>query len=133
MKPRIMYIESKSDGLTGPARIGRVTFSKTGMTIYYGGKSFRSLKGDGFKENYYDVETGDRYWISGPRRDGNDCLYPGVVDVDADVREEYWRDIRQQPEFVHVASFRSAGKYSRRKPHPELAVHGSRKGKRAAG
>jgi hypothetical protein len=25
-----MYIESKADGLIGPARIGRVSFSKTG-------------------------------------------------------------------------------------------------------
>ena len=30
MKSRIMYIESKAGGLTGPARIGRVTFSKSG-------------------------------------------------------------------------------------------------------
>jgi len=35
MKSRIMYIESKAGGLTGPARIGRVTFSKSGATIYY--------------------------------------------------------------------------------------------------
>lgn len=72
---RIMYIEYKGDELTGPARIGRVTFSKTGSTIYYGGKSFQSLKGSGFKANYYDVETGEKYWISGPRRDGTDALY----------------------------------------------------------
>jgi hypothetical protein len=36
MQPRIMYIESKAGGLAGgEARIGRVTFSKTGQTIYY--------------------------------------------------------------------------------------------------
>lgn len=34
MKPRIMYIESKAGGLTGPARIGRVRFSKTSATLY---------------------------------------------------------------------------------------------------
>ena len=34
---RIMYIESKGDGITGPARIGRVTFSKSGKTLYYRG------------------------------------------------------------------------------------------------
>jgi hypothetical protein len=96
MKSRIMYIESKSGRLTGPARIGRVTFSKSGATLYYCGKSFRSLKGDGFKANYYDVETGDHYWISGPRRDGRDALYATHVmpEIDADVREEYLRDIR---------------------------------------
>jgi hypothetical protein len=96
MKSRIMYIESKSGGLTGPARIGRVTFSKTGATLSYRGQSFRSLKGHGFKSNYYDVETGDHYWISGPRRDGRDALYPTHVapEIDEDVREEYLRDIR---------------------------------------
>ena len=28
IKPRIMYIECKGDSLTGPTRIGRVTFNK---------------------------------------------------------------------------------------------------------
>ena len=96
MKSRIMYIECKADGLTGPARIGRVTFSKTGKTIYYGGKTFQSRKGRGFKSNFYDVETGEHYWISGPRKDGADSLYGGgePAAIDEDVREEYWRDIR---------------------------------------
>ena len=45
VKSRIMYIERKAGELTGEARIGRVTFSKTGRTLYYGGKAFRSLRG----------------------------------------------------------------------------------------
>ncbi len=96
MKFRIMYIESKSGGLTGPAQIGRVTCSKSGATLYYGGKAFQSLKGYGFKANYFDVETGEYYWISGPRRDGQDALYATHVRtvIDGDVREEYLRDIR---------------------------------------
>src|SRR5690349_19314566 len=72
---RIMYIESKAGGLVGPARIGRVTFSKTGKTLYYRGQEFRSLNGAGFKSNYYDVATGHEYWISGCRKDGRDRLY----------------------------------------------------------
>jgi len=93
---RIMYIESKANGLQGPARIGRVTFSKTGKTLHYRGRQFRSLKGRGFKANYYDLETGEEYWISGPKNDGNDRLYGGSLDVtiDEDVREEYWHSIR---------------------------------------
>jgi len=100
MKPRIMYIENKSADLSGPARIGRVTFSKTGKTIYYAGRTFQSLKGDGFKANFYDVETGEQYWISGPRRDGADRLYGErvPVEIDADARLEYWRDVRGMPE-----------------------------------
>ena len=91
-----MYIEQKAGSLTGPARIGRVTYSKTGATIYYGGREFRSLKGAGFKANYYDVESGDEYWISGPRKDGRDALYSTNIptEVDEDVRQEYWVQIR---------------------------------------
>ena len=99
MKTRIMYIESRGDGLIGPARIGRVTFSKSGATIYYAGRSFQSLKGAGFKSNYFDVETGDRYWISGVKRNGQDSLYATNVrpTIDADVHDEYWRAIRGLP------------------------------------
>jgi hypothetical protein len=95
-----MYIESKAGGLTGPGRIGRVSFSKTGATLYYRGKSFQSLKGRGFKSNYFDVETGEPYWISGPRRDGADQLYTtnAPVEVDEDVHDEYWSKIRKRAE-----------------------------------
>ncbi|HYI99325.1 MAG TPA: hypothetical protein VEX36_06575 [Thermoleophilaceae bacterium] len=96
MQTRVMYIESKAGGLSGPARIGRVSFSKSGRTLYYRGRAFQSLKGSGFKANYYDVETGEEYWISGPRKDGADRLYGGStpVEIDEDVREEYWTEIR---------------------------------------
>lgn len=100
-RTRIMYIESKADGLVGPARIGRVTYSKSGCTIYYRGQAFRSLKGKGLsKSNYYDVETREEYWISGPRRDGGDALYATNVatPIDEDAREEYWTTIRKKPE-----------------------------------
>ena len=96
-KTRIMYIEDKSDGLNGAARIGRVTFSKSGRSLHYDGRSFQSLGGTGFKANYFDVETGDHFWISGPRKDGRDRLYEGStkpIEIDPDVSEEYWRDIR---------------------------------------
>jgi hypothetical protein len=96
-----MYIESKAEGLHGPARIGRVTYSKTGRSLYYKGLTFRSSKGGGFKANYFETESGDPYWISGPRRDGLDRLYGKsalVVEIDEDVREEYWAEIRKQPE-----------------------------------
>ena len=101
--PRIMYVENKSaqpagqSGVRGPARIARVAFSKTGKSLYYDGKTFRSLKCHGFKANYYDVESGEHYWISGPRRDGSDGLYgPSPTPIDDDAREEYWLVIRKQ-------------------------------------
>ena len=92
---RIMFIEDKSGGLSGSANIGRVYFSKTGKTLYYKGLRFRSLKGNGYKANYYEVESGDWYWISGPKKDRNDRLYGGHegVVIDDDVKEEYNRYI----------------------------------------
>jgi hypothetical protein len=103
MKTRIMYVECKAGGLTGPARIGRVSFSKTGITVYYAGKEFRPLKGSGFKANYVDVESGEHYWISGCRKDGADRLYGErlPVEIDDDVREEYWTQVRGLPRNRH--------------------------------
>lgn len=97
-RSRIMYIENKSssDGLEGDARIGRVYFSKSGKSLYYDGLMFQSEKGSGFKSNYFEVESGDSYWISGPRKDQNDRLYGGNagVEIDADVRDEYLSMLR---------------------------------------
>jgi len=90
-RSRVMYIEDKSGGLEGIARIGRVYFSKTGKTLYYQGQTFQSLKGSGFKSNYRNIETGEDFWISGPRKDKNDRLYGGNqgVEIDEDVKIEY--------------------------------------------
>ena len=111
MKPRIMWIEYKGDGdLVGPARIGRVRFSKSGKSVHYRGHRFETLSGQGSKANYVEVETGEQYWISGCRKDGRDALYSTDVEIDEDVREEYWKEIRSQPENAHVSSFRAQGK-----------------------
>jgi hypothetical protein len=109
-RTEIMWIERKSDGLVGPARIGRVTFSKSGRSLTYG---FESLNGRGFKANYVDVATGEDYWISGCHKDGKDALYSTTVDIDEDVRQEYWTKIRNKPEQGHVARLKVPGKYSR--------------------
>ena len=114
MKSQIMYIECKSDGLTGSARIGRVAFSKTGRTLRYREQEFQPISG--YKANYVDLATGQRYRISGCKKGGDDTLYPGIVEIDEDVRAEYWLRIRNLPDQVHLASFRSEGKYSKRRP-----------------
>jgi hypothetical protein len=96
-KTRIMYIENKSTSPNGTARIGRVSFSKTSKSLTYAGRTFHSLKGSGFKANYFDAETDEQFWISGPRKDGKDRLHPSSaipIEIDEDIAEEYWRDIR---------------------------------------
>ena len=106
MKSRIMYIENKScDGHNdcGSASIGRVTFSKSGKTIHYQDLKFQSLKGSGICGNFFEIETRDEYWISGCKKNGQNRHWAGggPVKIDKDVREEYWTEIRNQPERVN--------------------------------
>jgi hypothetical protein len=98
-----MYIEKKAGALTGPGRIGRVTFNRTGRTLFYRDHIFRRIVGGGFKSNYVDDATGEDYWISGCKRDGNDRMYGSSepIEIDEDVREEYWCSIRNLPERRH--------------------------------
>ncbi len=100
MKPRIRYIESKAKLAGGEAWIGRVTFSKSGQTIYYRGRTFHKIPGGGFKSNYYDESSKDEFWISGAKKNGTDRLYGERVPIhiDEDVREEYWTSIRELPD-----------------------------------
>ena len=95
-----MYIECKAGNLTGEARIGRVTFSKTGKSIYYQDKIFERLERKGFKSNYLELNSKEDYWISGPKKDGTDRLYAERVPIhiDEDVKEEYWTVIRNLPD-----------------------------------
>ena len=89
---RIAFIELKSGHHdNGPARIGRITFSKSGLSVCYGGRRFERISGGGASGNYADAETGDEYWISGVKRDGSDRHWAGSgeVELDDDVRDEY--------------------------------------------
>jgi hypothetical protein len=104
VKTRIVYIQQ---GLQA-GRIGRVRLSKTGRTLFYGELTLESLAGRGYKANYIDLATNETYWVSGPRKNGQDTLYPGLVEIDDDVIEEYWRDVRGEPE-RRDRSFRSSG------------------------
>ena len=87
-----MYLESKEEaGHSGEARIGWVTFSRSGRSIYYQGRCFQRLKGGGISGNYIEVDTGVEYWISGVKKDGADRHWAGggPVEVDEDAYEEY--------------------------------------------
>jgi hypothetical protein len=109
-----MYIEKKGGGISGPARIGLVTFSKSGKSVYYGGHRFEVLKSGGFKTNYFDAETREEVWISGCKKSGGDRLYPGTIEIDENIREEYWTEIRRKPEAKNQKLIRCSGKYGGR-------------------
>lgn len=63
----LMYIELKTGySDDGPAWIGYVKTSKTKKTIYFNDHAFQKFIGVG--ANYYDIENGDEYWISGLKK-----------------------------------------------------------------
>ena len=122
MKSAIMYLQGE-DHPHFVGRICRVKLSKTGKTIFY--KNYEFAKIRGYKTNHLEVNSNYEYWISNPKKLGNDTLYPGIVYIDEDVREEYWVNIRKQPQSRTQETYRCNGKYSRRKPHSELNVNGN--------
>ena len=77
MKSKIAYVELKMHAGghddRGPARIGRVRLSKSGKSLHYQGKTFHRTTQAGCG-NYVDAETGDVYWISGPKKDDGPLL-----------------------------------------------------------
>ena len=111
MKPQIMYIAqvdtAPHERRTNWARIGRVRFSKTGRTLYYGGRELIGSKGW-----YTDIETGELFQVARARVDGLDRSegrkrgsFP--AEIDDDVREEYWMEIRREPDRMHERVVRS--------------------------
>jgi hypothetical protein len=78
--PRVMYVEQKTARNRslqdrGPAEVGEVSFSKTGSTIYFQGKSFK--RENASCGNYRCIETGDVYWISGVKKRGTNRHWAG--------------------------------------------------------
>jgi hypothetical protein len=115
---RIMYIENKCGGLDGEGRIGWVEVSRSGQSFVYRGRRLSRTK-SGYKYNCVDEDNGDRYWVSGPHKDGADKLYGGLVQIDEDARVQYWTEIREQPSLVDLTEYRAGastrtGGYTRR-------------------
>ncbi len=77
----LKYVELKSGHSDdGPAWIGYVTPSKTGRTLYFSGRGLMRLKGQRRCEsggNYIDMETGESFWISGVKKNGEDRHWAG--------------------------------------------------------
>jgi hypothetical protein len=91
MAERVMFIQLKTghDIDQGPTWISSVRFNKTWNTAYWHGRRLHRRPGM-FDANFYDVETGEKFWVSGPHRDGRDVRYSGVQPtVDDDIREAY--------------------------------------------
>ena len=90
MKSDIVYVEIKTGtNHNGKAWIGKCFFSKSGQTIYFNGKVLQ--KGQGISSNYFDIENGNGYWISGVKKNGTDRhkFGKGIIEIDKSVIEEY--------------------------------------------
>ena len=86
----LKYIERKSGySDNGPAWIGRVKVSRTGTTVYFNDHAFQ--KYNGISGNYTDIESGEEYWISGVKKNGEDRHRAGhgKIQIDRKVIEEY--------------------------------------------
>lgn len=78
MTKEIRYIELKSGfSSDDPAWIAEVEFSKSGQTVYFNDMALKKLKTPGIVSNHYDIETGEEYWISGVKRNGQDRHWAG--------------------------------------------------------
>lgn len=86
----LKYIELKTGyGDSGPAWIGRVRISRTGTTVYFNDHAFH--KCHDYNGNYYDMESGEVYWISGVKKNGQDRHWAGCgpITIDRKVIDEY--------------------------------------------
>ena len=91
----LRYLELKSGHEdNGPAWIGYVTPSRTGRTLYFNGRALLKLKGQRRGEwggNYVDAETGESFWVSGIKKNGEDRHWAGSgkVLIEAAALSEY--------------------------------------------
>lgn len=95
----LRYIELKSGfSDNGPAWIGYASQSKTGRTLYFNGRGLMKLKGQRRDEsggNYIDMETGESFWVSGVKKNGEDRHWAGSgkILVEAEAISEYLKTI----------------------------------------
>ena len=88
MKRELKYIELKSGfSDNGPAWIGYVELSKSGKTLYFDDKAFNG-NGHG---GCHDIETGEIYWITGVKKNGNNrhVFGVGIIQIDENAIEDY--------------------------------------------
>lgn len=85
-----MFVQLKTgfDTDRGPSWIGWVDFNRSWGTARFQGRELR--RSQSFDSNFFDVETGEDFWLSGPKRDRTDTRYgPATTVVEDDVREAY--------------------------------------------
>lgn len=85
-----MFVQLKTGFPTdqGPCWVCRVHFSKSWQSARFHSRSLR--RENGFEHNFVDLDSGDKWWVSGPKRDRTDARYSTQQPIiDDDVRREY--------------------------------------------
>ncbi len=93
-----MFVQLKTGHGTdkGPAWISAVRFNRSWKTAYWHDKTLRRRQG--FDTNFYDIETHEEYWLSGPHRDRADTRYSNIrPQIDEDARDAYEAFLRGAP------------------------------------
>jgi len=88
----LKYIEKcAGTNHNGPAWIAYVKMSKTGRSVYFNGLTLRQSKKGGYIGNFFDTETGEEYWVSGIKKNGNDRHWAGSgpITIEAAAVDDY--------------------------------------------
>ena len=96
MRTEIRYIELKSGYCdNGPAWIGKVAFSGSGRTMFFMDKAFQKKRG--YPGCFFDVETGETYWITGLKKRGTNRHWAGggVIQLDRTLVDYYLKQTGQ--------------------------------------
>lgn len=99
MATELIYVELKSGfNDDGPVWIGNGVFNRTWCTRYFNGRVLK--KSHGIGSNFYDLQTGDSYWISGLKKRGTNRHWAGnsKIQIDREVVEDFlafkkWYDL----------------------------------------
>lgn len=89
MKKAIKYVELKSAHHTDAdeAWIARVWLSSSGKTIYFNDMALK--RGQGIDSNHFNIENGDKYWISGVKKRGTNRHWGGIIYIEESLVEWY--------------------------------------------
>lgn len=108
MKNQVVYVELGTGAAhNGPAWIGMASFSKTGKTIYFDGKVLSGGKGW-----CTDMKTGQYYWVSGVKQNGQDRHWADnkprwnskKISIDKSIVGDYleFRNLKELPKIYEV-------------------------------
>ena len=91
---KVLYGENKDGDIDRvEGRIGWVTLSQSGKSIYYRDRALKKAIGGDIRGNFNDENTGEEYWVSGIKLRGSNRHWakPVAIEIEDDAQEEYKR------------------------------------------